>query len=309
MKITRILFVMALILSTSMQAEAKKVKLQYLLKAGDQFTYEMSASQDIAQEVMGQSQTTTVATSMTYGFNVTGVTPAGDYLMNAAMVGYSLASNTPMGEMKYNSATDTVVPDFAKTTAATLNELYTFTLSPLGKISDVQAPEGIVEKVNKILESLGDGQMQMGAAAAGATASAEGFQKTLEGMIMTFPTGGADVKKPWEEESKTNQMVAFNVKAKFELTKASKSSNEIKITAQIAQDPDSPPMEMQGMSITYELLGAKDGTMLLDPVSGLIMTSDSVTSISGNISIDSPQLPSPMSIPMTIRSTEKIVRK
>jgi hypothetical protein len=68
-------------------------------------------------------------------------------------------------------------------------------------------------------------------------------------------------------------------------------------------------MEMQGMNLTYELAGAKEGTMNLDPATGLIKNVDATTSISGNISIDSPQLPSPMSIPMTIRSVEKVVRK
>lgn len=309
MKTTRILFVITLVLSIGIQAEAKKIKLKYLLNTGDQFKYEMSILQDIAQEVMGQSQTTTIASSMTYGFNVVGVTPDGDYKISAGLVGYSLDSNTPMGEMKYNSATDSVVPDFAKSMAVTLNELYSFTLSPLGKISDVQAPEGIVEKVNKTIEALGGSQMQMGSAAAGAAASAEGFQKTMEGLIMTFPAEGVETRKPWEEESKTTQMVAFNVRAKYELTNSSKESNEIKVTAQISQDPDAPPMEVQGMNINYELLGAKDGTMLLDAVTGLIKSVDAVTSISGTISIDSPQLPSPMSIPMTIRSTEKIVKK
>lgn len=309
MKTTRILFVMALVFSVALQAEAKKVKLQYRFKAGDQFKYEMTANQDITQEVMGQSQSTTIATSMTYGFKVTEAAPNGDFLMNVALVAYAMSTTTPMGDMKYNSVTDTVVPDFAKSMAVTLNEYYSFTLSPLGKISDVKVPEGLAEKVQKILESLGDAQMQVGSAAAGAAVSAEGFQKTMEGMLLTFPDGGAEMKKPWEEKSKTNQMIAFNVMAKYELVNASKEVNEIKVTAQISQDPDSPPMEMQGMNITYELLGAKEGTLLLDAETGLVNTTDTTTSISGTISIDSPQLPSPMSIPMTIRSKEKIVKK
>ncbi|MFA5814409.1 MAG: DUF6263 family protein [Bacteroidales bacterium] len=309
MKTTRILFVIVLVLSMGMQAEAKKVKLQYQLKAGDQFKYEMNVSQDIAQEVMGQSQSTTVATSLTYGFKVAEVTPAGDFVLNVALVAYAMSSTTPMGDMKYNSATDSVVPDFAKSMAVTLNEVYTLTLSPLGKITDVKAPDGIVEKVNKIIENLGGAQMQMASGSAGAAATAEGFQKTMEGLILTFPAGGAQTKEPWEVESKTNQMIAFKFLAKYELMKSSKESNEIKVSVQISQDPDSPPMEMQGMNITYELLGAKDGTLLLDPATGLINSAETITAISGTISIDSPQLPSPMSIPMTIRSTEKIVKK
>ena len=309
MKTIRILFVMALILSMGMQAEAKKVKLQYQLKAGDQFKYEMTASQETAQEVMGQSQSTTVNSSNTYEFTVASVTPAGDYEMKVALVAFAMSSSTPMGDMKYNSVTDTVVPDFASSVAVTLNEVYSFTLSPLGKISGVKAPEGLVEKVNAIIEKLGGGQMGIASAAAGSAATAEGFQKTMEGVILAFPAGGAQAREPWEGESKTSQMISFKVQSKYELMKSSKEANEIKMTAQITQDPDSPPMEMQGMNLTFELLGAKEGIYQLDPVIGWINSAELTTSISGTISIDSPQLPSPMSIPMTVRSTEKIVRK
>lgn len=309
MKTTRILFVMALILSVAVQAEAKKVKLQYQLKAGDQFKYEIVVSQDIAQEFNGQSQSTPNSNSRAYEFKVTEVTPAGDFVINVAMVALAISTTTPMGDMKYNSATDSVVPDFAKSVAVSLNEVYSFTLSPLGKITNVKVPDGIVEKVNKIIENLGSAEMQMAAGAASTAVTAEGFQKSLEDLMITFPAGGAEAKQPWEVESKTNQMLSFKVLSKFELMKSSKESNEIKVLAQISQDPDSPPMEMQGMNITYELLGAKDGTLLLDPVTGLISSGETITSISGTLSIDGPQLPSPMSIPMTIRSTEKIVKK
>jgi hypothetical protein len=309
MRTTRIVFAMVLTLSVALHCEAKKVKLNYQLKAGDQFKYELNMSQETAQEVMGQSQSSTVTTSHAYEFKVTEVTADGSFVMNVAMISFSMSSATPAGDMKYNSAADSVVPDFAKSVAVTLNEVYTFTLSPLGKISDVKAPDGLVEKVNKIIEAMGGGQMQMASAAAGAAATAEGFQKTLEGMIIAFPAGGAQTKEPWEAESKTNQMITFKTLAKYELMSSSKETNEIKVTTQITQDPDSPPMEMQGMNLTFELLGAKAGTLLLDPITGLIKSSETTTSISGNIAIDGPQLPSPMTIPMTIRSTEKIVKK
>jgi hypothetical protein len=309
MKTTRTLFLLALILFTALQAEAKKVKLQYHFNAGDKFQYEMSVSQETMQEVMGQSQATSVKNSNVYEFKVVDVTPAGDFVMNVSLVALSLSSTTPMGDTKYNSATDTVVPDFAKGMVVTLNEVYSFTLSPLGKITGLKAPDGIVEKVNKMMGNVDDPQMQVAAASASAAASAEGFQRTLEGIILPFPENGVQAKEPWESETKTNQIVSFIVKTKYELMKSTKESHEIKVSAQISMDPGAPPMEMQGANLTFELLGAKDGTILLDPSTGLITSSDMVTAISGTISVDSPQMPSPMSIPMTIRSNEKIVKK
>jgi hypothetical protein len=309
MKTTKVLFMIALIFSMGMQAEAKKVKLQYQLKAGDKFLLERSTKQDIAQEMMGQTQSTTSNSAMTYEFNVTGINAAGDYTLTVAMVEFSMAATNPMGELKYNSATDSVVPEFAKGMSILLKEVYTMDVSTLGKITNVKAPEGMAEKINKLMEGMGAEMMAMGGGALADAATAEGVQKSMEGLITPYPDGGADVKKPWETESKIQQMISFNTKTKYELVKASKEMNEIKVAGQIIQDPSSPPMEMQGMNITYELVGSNAGVLKSDAVTGLINTSEMVTTISGTINVDSPQLPSPMSIPMTVQMTDKVVRK
>ena len=309
MKTTRILFVMSLILAMGMQVEAKKVKLQYGLKAGDQFKLERSISQDIIQELMGQSQTMTNNTRMTYEFKVTEVSASGDMIMQVALVSYAMAMTNPMGDMKYDSETDEAVPDFAKSMAVTMKEVYTITLSPLGVISDVIVPEGLEGKVTKIMEEISGSQMAMASSAASASVSAEAFKQIMSGFFMSFPDGGVQVKKPWEAEVKTNQIIAFNSKTKSELVKTGAEGNEIKTSSQITQDPSTAPMEMEGMSISYQLAGASEGTLLLDAVTGLVKSNEAVSTITGHIVVESTQLPEPMSIPMTVRSTEKITRK
>ena len=309
MKTIRVLFVAVLALTLGMQAEAKKVKLQYKLNAGDEFKYESSSKQDVTQEAMGQTQTTSISNSTTYHFKVTGVGEGGNMTLQAAMVEFSLNTTSPMGEMKYNSATDSIVPEEQKLLSVSLNEYYTFTLSPVGKISEVIAPAGLEEKVKQIADAQGLGQMMSLMGQLNQSTSAEGFQKLLESFFLTFPEDGVEIKKPWEVDAKVSGMMAMQVRSKFELEKASKTTNQIKISATIAQDPDAAPIEMQGMNLTMELNGAKEGTLILDANTGLVVTNDGVTSISGSMSIDSPQLPAPMTIPMTVRSVEKMIRK
>lgn len=300
---------MALVLSFGMQAEAKKVKLQYQLKAGEQIKLERYLTQEVVQEVAGQTNSTSTQSTYTYDIKVNEVTPAGDFNLSVTMVAFSVESKGAMGEIKYNSATDTVVADFAKSMVLTMNETYTATVSPLGKISDIKAPAGLSEKIDKFVAGLDGAQMQMAGSQAAASAGPEGFRKILEGMIIPFPEGGAQAKQPWELESKMELVVNLQTKTKYELVKSSKESNEIKVNGQITQDPDSPAIEMQGMNITYELLGATEGTLELDPVSGLVTTGETTTAISGAVSVESPQLPSPLSIPITIRSVEKLTKK
>ncbi len=308
MKTSRILFLIALTLTLGMQAEAKKVKLEYKLKTGDKFAIERTVNQDITQEVMGNPQTTQATTVFTYEFNVTGVAN-NEIQMDVALVGFAISSVNPMGEVKYNSATDTVVPDFARISVAGMNQAYKVSISPLGVISSCKVPDGLTDKVAKLAESLTGGQMQMAANAAVEAAGEAGFRKTLSEFMIIFPEGGAQAKEPWEVEAKVQQMTSFLAKVKYELAESTKEFNTINVKAVITQDPAMPPMEMQGMTITYEMLGANEGTMKLDANTGLVTTSEVITSMTGTVALDSPQLPSPMTIPVTVRSTDTMKRK
>ncbi len=309
MKITRSLLTLAILLAFAFQAEAKKVQLQYQLKAGDQFAYTLTVSQEIAQEMMGQSQSTAVGNSMTYSFKVLELLANDSYRLEGKLSEYTMNTNTPMGEMNYNSTTDKEVPDFAKSVALTLNEVFVFTLSKDGKVSDVKAPEGLAEKIEKEMGENQDMASQMMAGVAGGAGTAESFNRSVSGLFLNYPAEPIAVKKAFSNETKVENMVVFNTKTDYTLTSASKTENEIGIASVITMADPSASMEVQGMTITYELSGGKQGTFTTDALTGLFTKGESVTNISGVVSVESPQLPAPMSIPMSIKSTEKLTRK
>lgn len=303
----RILFVFALLSSVALQAEAKKVRLQYQLKPGDQLKFEISSVQEIAQEVMGQSNGMTNSNNMVYELKVVDATAAGIYRIEGKLVELVVNSSNPMAEVKYNSSTDKEVPEAAKINAMTLNETYTFSLSPNGEITDIQPPEGLVEKVQKELDNLQGamGQISM----AQNPASPEAFGKTMEKLFIKLPVTELKAKSTWEGEEKIEQMVVLNTKTSCTLVKVGAETNDIEVKTQITQADPSASMEIQGMALTYQLSGTGAGTYNLDSKVGTLVTATMVTTISGAINIEGAQLPEPMSIPMAIKSTEKVTRK
>jgi hypothetical protein len=310
MKLTRSFLVMAVLMAFAFQAEAKKVNLTYKLTAGEKFSFGWSVTQEIAQEMMGQSQTTNVSTSFVYAFKVLEVQANGSYRLEGRLTEYAMNTTTPMGEMKYNSATDKEVPDFAKALGLTLNEVYLFTLAPDGKITDVKAPDGLADKIVKAMGDSGDmTQQAMVEAQKNGAGTADSFLKSIGALFMNFPAEKVGPKSKWSNEAKVEQMVLFNTKTDYTLNKLAKDGNQVGMTAVITMADAGKGMEIQGMTINYELSGAKQGNFVLDPVSGLFTGGEDQTTISGVISVESPQLPAPMSIPMTIKSIEKLTRK
>jgi hypothetical protein len=308
MKLTRSFLILALLGTVAFQAEAKKVTLKYQLKAGEEFSLTMAVQQETTQDLMGQTQTQAVTTSLTYHFKVLEQLADGNARLEGALTEYIMDNNGMMGEMKYNSTTDKEVPEFAKSTALMLNEKFLFTLSPLGVISDVKAPEGLAEKIKEALGEAGELAAQM-SNAVGEQGTADGFAKSMSGLFLPFPEAAVATKKPWTQETSMEQIVSLKTVNEYSLTKASKESNEVGIKSSITMGNAESTMEMQGMTMSFDLSGGKTGNYSLDAVSGLITTAETVTSISGVVSIESSQLPAPMSIPMSVKSTEKITRK
>jgi len=138
------------------------------------------------------------------------------------------------------------------------------------------------------------------------TASEEGIKKQISGLFFKYPEGKIKVGKTWSEESSDNvQMISFKNKIDNLLVSADKKNATIKQSVNIEQ-MEMEGMEMEGMTMNYELSGRKEGGLNVDISNGMITSIDAVTDISGVISIESPQLPTPMSIPMSIKTTESL---
>ena len=123
---------------------------------------------------------------------------------------------------------------------------------------------------------------------------------------MKYPGGKVKVGNTWDDISETRQMVSFTNKIQNTLVEAGKETATIKQDVNVEMMELEDPIEMEGMEINYELSGRKEAAYTIDLTTGLVSTVQGVTDISGVLSIDSPQLPSPMNMPMTLKLTEEI---
>jgi hypothetical protein len=307
MKNYRYLLVITLFFSWVFTSEAQKVKLQYHLQAGDVFKYEVNFIQESESEIMGQIQNMHNSGSNQFNFKVDSVLPSGDMVLRAANVSFALSIVMPTGEMKFNSATDSVIPAFARIPIMALNQYYSFNLSPSGKISNLKAPKGLAEKLESAVSQLGTLTLGMGDIL-GANLGPDGFLKSMEGAFMNFPEGYTEPNIPWEDDSEINIIASQKIHYNYQLLNSGTDRNEIKVSAQITMNRDKAPVELMGMKMTYDLAGTKEGRIILDAATGLMTQSENTTLINGRISIDGPELPSSMVIPMKIRMVDKLTR-
>ena len=306
MKELRILFVLGLILVSSSAIQAKKYQLTYKLKVDTEFTLLHTMEQEIIQEVMGQSQVINNTLSTRYLFKVLEVGADGNYLIEEQVDGMKMKVENDFLNLEYDSDKDSEPPAEIKSMANIFHVPIKFVLSPKGEILEVRDAEEYLSLMNETTGGDGNPMTQMVTGLVSQMKDLNGIKSSLGGIFFNYPEGKIKVGASWGGETKSQQMVKFKNVTENTLVEADKEEVVIKQTAKIEQMDSSDGMEMEGMTINFELSGRREAGHQLALASGLLNKVDALTEISGIVSIESPQLPTPMSIPMTINMKETI---
>ncbi len=307
MRTIKATFLLLLAMTLSMAVQAKKVKLCYSLEKGSEVSFELRSTQEIAQEVMGQSRSNGTSQVMVVKFKVLDLTPKGNYLISRSITKAKIIVNSPMGDLEFN--TDKIEDNnpLAKPLNWLIDTALEFVMSSSGEILEIKNVEKIINEFENVFSVEGP-ESQMTMALAPLYNSENGIKQSLRSYLIKYPAKKVKIGDPWESVSETHFMVGFKNTANTMVSKAESGLATLTQGVGIEQLEGGDKMEMQGMEMEYELSGDKQGVFEVDLKTGLTVKGDANITIKGNLSIDSPQLPAPMSIPMTIKRTEAILR-
>lgn len=308
MKTLKLTLLAVFLLIGTVQLEAKKVNLRYNFSIGQEYALEMTTSSEVDQDLMGQTQT--IAFEMIYGyqFKVLDINPEGNYVVENKVVRLAMDSNSPFGDMSFDTENGEEVPANMGSMLLGWNQSYQFELTPFGEVLGVDVPEELKKKMEELAE-MGDTEGLMMAGMAGGILTEEGLVAQVQGLFIKFPDKAIKKGKSWVKEEEITNMIAFDTKSTYTLVKSNAKVHEVNMVMQYKQKEDAGAMEMEGMNMEYEMTGGQEGTYTLDAKTGLVQSSKSITSLSGVISIDSPQLPEAMTVPMSTKSTVTIEAK
>jgi hypothetical protein len=308
MKILRGIFFLIILVTTCGSLQAKKVNLKYNFKVGTEFAILHTIDQEVVQEVMGQSQTVENYNATRYSIKIIEKTSEGNFLIELLVDAIQLKMNNQLMNIDYDSDKDEEPPEGMESVSAGLKIPIKFLLSPKGEIVEITDAEQYVSVMSKAMGDLGGPLQQMMSGLAFQTSNVEGLKIMLGGIFFNYPGDKVKVGSSWTKESETMQMVKMKNVMENTLVEADKEQATIKQTTLIEQLEISDGIEMQGMTMKFELSGSKDAGFQIGMENGFIIKVDAVTNMSGVISLESPQLPSPISVPMTIKVTESLVQ-
>lgn len=306
MKVYRVILLSILAAVAFNTANAKKVKLRYNLIAGQEFVIEHSNKQEIGQEVMGQNQVMENTILTEYSFRVLEVKGDGSYILEQKISAAEMQMENDFININYNSREDETVPEGLEYLANTIDVPISFLMSNTGEILEVVDAQDYLKTIEEALAGVEGMMQQLGSGMASQTASIQGIKLQISTLFLKYPAEKIKVGHTWEDVTESRQMVAFTNKLQNTLVEANKETATIKQDVNIEMMELEEALEMEGMEINYELNGRKEAAYTVDLATGLISKVQGVTDISGVVSIDSPQLPSPMNMPMTLKTTEEL---
>lgn len=253
------------------------------LKEGDVYQIQTNSSQETSQLVMGTSNTVNVEAERLELIEVIEKKDEGNFLIKLTSLSRKMeikAPGTTMVEDSENPEVGTGIYSALKNTS------FTFIMSNKGEIIQIL---GLDELKEKLLTTLVD-KPQVSAEITN-TLGFDNIKSELENKFNFFPSSN---EKEWTQ-NKTATISSMPVD--MVTTSSYKDNSTIKALSELSINTTTTQM---GNSVELKLTGTDSSTYILDEISGIPLTQEKITSLSGNASV------SGMTIAMTIDGTTKI---
>ncbi len=278
-----ILVIVALLASCG--GGAKKLDLRLRLEAGKSYGAKMVADQTITQTLAGQTQTMSQTIGMAYTYHVQGVESDGTLRVKVTYDWVRVGQDGPMGSFSYDSANPpATIPDAALGYAALVGQGFSMQMRPNGEIVDVQ---GVDEMLSHMLDAMG---VPAGSARDELEASlrsqfgSEALKESFEKAALFYPDKPVAIGESWSKDIALETGMPMVLATTWTLKARKDGVAVVETRSDIQRNPEAKPVEMAGLTITYELSGEQSGSMELDEKTGWLLRGALKQNLSGQIS-------------------------
>lgn len=246
------------------------------LPENERFQYEITNRSNTSSHMMGMDIEVGTDQVMDMAMTAVGKTPAGDTRVEVVYTDIRSNVITPQGNDSYDSKSDeqqfsTQTPVYE----AMLNHPFTITYSSNGKIVEVAGMEEMFEnmfasfppEMRANMEQLVGGGM---------------MTEMLNNMTLFYPPGPVKIGDSWQVDNAFEiGGMSMKVETIYSLSKRENGQAFLDVTGVVFTDPDSDGMELNGMTLQYDLEGTQTGTLVIDEAIGWMQAMEMFTEMGG----------------------------
>lgn len=283
-----------------------QVQLRYNLEVGKTYGFNQSSEQLITQNIQGMTQEITNTIGGLTTFKITA--KEGD-VYAADMVFESMIFK--MESAMFNMIYDSADPDQEENALkgpfdAVVGSVFKVKFNSRGEILDVKGFDALAEKISANQSD------EMAIAAMKETLKGqfgdESIKKNLSNTLMVYPQEKIAVGKGWTVSSSTG--APMPIKSDFAFTLVSADATTIKYTGTATQSTiESEGVKQNGMLQQFSMDGKATFDVSINAQTGWPVSFKQTQDLDGSVSIEAPQMPTPMEIPMSIKSKTELTGK
>lgn len=276
------------------------------LKKGNTYFQNMALEVQVKQEVNGQKIDISMASNAIMSFKVTEVhTDHYDILVSYDYM--TMGISTPYGIMEFSSDSKDTTDIMSRVLSQMVNYNFEIELNKNGTVRKISGINKWFSNMVSIFPEIPENQLKSIQEQIKKSFGDDAFKGNLETGLAIYPNEDVAVNDTWENRIQLNAMLPGYIDNRFTLVEYTDTCAVIKASSTIETTGNESSIDFNGMSATYDLDGAMDANIKVDPETGWIIESVINQNIKGNVKISaSPQVPNGMSMPMQFINKIKI---
>ncbi len=298
-----------IVFAFSVFAGNEKIDLRLRLEKGQSYKMQTITDMKINQTIPGQQQVMTIL-QRSGGKNIytiEDVQADGTIVLKIThdAISSKIESANAMQNMEYDSTdTSTATGPLAPILGAIIGQSFTIVITPAGHIKEIQGASELLGNIQEKINELPEGPLRAGVETnLKMQYGEEALKANTENSFDMYPDHPVGIGDTWQRRTVLNQGFPMVVDAIYTLKERKNGVAVIDIFAMIRTNRDTGSMEMGNMNLSYNVSGTAMRLIEIEESTGWMIRSDQNLRLNGSITVQSPQMQQPMSMPISISGT------
>jgi hypothetical protein len=301
------IFMYALILVTITVVGQKKNTVALNLELGKTYNQNMNAFVNLTQMAGGQEIPMTIGVTGQLAYTVKGVDADG-FLLESRYIDIGMKMKAGPMNMDFNTTTepsDTLSKTMYKMMKALTTSSFQIQLGKQGRVLQVIGFDKLLDDMVAQFPNLPNEQRAQVKNQLGQSFGDKSLRANIEWVTAIFPDKPVAVGESWTIAIKNENTMTLNVTTQYTLKEVTDAFYVLSGKGQ-AQTDASVKQKNNGMDMTYDLKGTVTSEIKIYKQSGWTNTSVVNQNLTGSVVASGPQMPSGMTIGMTMDAETKI---
>jgi hypothetical protein len=262
-----------------------KVNLTLKLKEGMTYNQLMTMEQSVSTEMMGAKQDIKQTMEFLLAMKVEKVDPNGDMMIDCSYKSIKFKQEIPMmGVMEFDSTKNqTDSNPIAKLFSMMVGKSIKVVLSPEGKAKEIKGFDNLISGIMDAAEAKEGPERKMMEETFEKTFNDESFGDMVKNFAGMLPGKPISIGESWTSTTELSKFMPVIMTQTNTLKEIKEGKAIVGIMSTIKPNPDSKPLEMGPMKMTYEMTGEQKGDIEIDLKTGLTVGGEINQDISGKI--------------------------